>query len=510
MDDPRQVGPYSLLGRLGSGGMGRVYLGRSRSGRQVAVKVVKQELLDQDGSFRPRFRREVEAAKAVGGFWTAAIVDSDADATPPWYASAFIDAPTLHDVVTGGGPLSVPDALSLGAGLAEALTAIHKADLIHRDLKPSNVLMAPDGPRVIDFGIARVVAPGAAPLTATGWRLGTIGYLAPELLRGGSPSAASDVFAFGVLIVFATTGHLPFAGSTDAEVVLRTVGEPPDLSGVDGRLVSVATGCLAKDPAERPDVRELLDLFAAPRDVPAGGAERSGTRVLDSTRQIADDPDTAQSGDTATTVGIEPDARARRGSRTAPHYRSAKDQPWSSAWGAALATAAISFGQLTWFASAPWAVAGPSAAAVMVVALLALRAGQVASPTVEKRGVWRACVLLSISWGAMLAVVLVADTGQAWWTVTLFGIGAVVALLASCSVLSELLAGMFDGPVPTSTALGLASGGLTVGLLTGVADIDVWFAVPAGVVVWVISGATISWIAAIGYLPFDEKEHRTL
>jgi serine/threonine protein kinase len=181
--DPTRIGPFVLLGRLGAGGMGRVYLGRSPGGREVAVKVIHQHLLDGDSTFRSRFRHEVEAAKRVGGFYTAAIVESDADGDPPWYASAYIDAPTLHDLMVRDGPLRAHRARALGAGLAEALQAIHAAGLVHRDLKPSNVLMASDGPRVIDFGIVRLADAGTA-LTGTGMRLGTIGYLSPEQLHG--------------------------------------------------------------------------------------------------------------------------------------------------------------------------------------------------------------------------------------------------------------------------------------------------------------------------------------
>lgn len=489
--------------------MGQVYLGQSRSGRRVAVKVVKQELLDRDPSFRSRFRREVDAAKAVGGFWTAAIVDSDADASPPWYASAYIDAPTLHDVVVRDGPLAPRRAMSLGAGLAEALAAIHKADLIHRDLKPPNVLMAPDGPRVIDFGIARVVTAEGVPLTATGWGLGTIGYLAPELLRGGSASAASDVFAFGALLVFATTGHLPFTGSTYAEVVLRTANEPPDLSGVDSSLMPVIERCLAKDPAERPGVPDLLDHFAA-----AGGdlvPEGNGTQlsVASPTLWYRNDSDTAESGHEERTVPAEQDHPPSPGTYLA-HARNRMVQPWGPAWGAALAAGLIGFGQLAWFAAAPWYVAGPLAVVVMFVTLTAIRWGQLASPTIEKRWVGFACTLLSVACGGALALRLSGGSDLAWWAVTLIAIGTVVGLLGSCSLLSEVLAGWFEGPVPTSIAVGLMSGGLAAGLLAGVAGLPVWLVVPIAGVVWVMTAATVSWIAAIGYLPLEEGEYRTL
>ena len=257
--DPRRIGRFTLEGRLGAGGMGRVYLGRSASGRWVAVKCVHRHLLDDDPTFRDRFRREVAAARAVGGFWTPAIVDSDADAEQPWYASAYVDAPTLHDVVRRHGLLGLPAAAALGAGLAEALAAIHAAGLVHRDLKPSNVLMADDGPRVIDFGIVRAAQDGTA-LTGTGVRLLSLGYSPPEQMRGQAVTAASDVFALGVVLVFATTGRLPYPGATEVAVD-RRMDAPPDLDGVPGPLIDVLRRCLAVDPAARPSVADLLAAF---------------------------------------------------------------------------------------------------------------------------------------------------------------------------------------------------------------------------------------------------------
>ena len=257
--DPRRIGRFTLEGRLGAGGMGRVYFGRSASGRRVAVKCVHRHLLDDDPTFRDRFRREVAAARAVGGFWTPAIVDSDADAEQPWYASAYVEAPTLHDVVRRQGLLGLPAAAALGAGLAEALAAIHAADLVHRDLKPSNVLMADDGPRVIDFGIVRAAQDGTA-LTGTGVRLLSLGYSPPEQMRGQPVKAASDVFSLGVVLVFATAGHLPYPGATEVAVD-RRMDDPPDLDGVPGPLRGVLRRCLAVDPTARPTVPDLLAAF---------------------------------------------------------------------------------------------------------------------------------------------------------------------------------------------------------------------------------------------------------
>lgn len=258
--DPRRIGPYELKGRLGSGGMGSVYLGESRGGRAVAVKVVHRHLLDRDPTFRERFRAEVAAAQAVGGFYTAAIVDSDADADPPWYASAYIDAPTLADLVRNSGPLSPSVAATLGAGLAEALAAIHTARLVHRDLKPQNVLMAADGPRVIDFGIAKVMTGG--PGSTRSGIVGTPGYIAPEVLSGGSPSTASDVFAFGALLVFAATGVPPFPGDPH-RANYRVLHEPPVLDAVPPALRPLLGRCLDTSPIRRPTPAQLLDAFSA-------------------------------------------------------------------------------------------------------------------------------------------------------------------------------------------------------------------------------------------------------
>ncbi|HXV93108.1 MAG TPA: serine/threonine-protein kinase, partial [Pseudonocardia sp.] len=182
--DPRQIGPFAVAARLGAGAMGVVYLGRSPGGRAVAVKVVNRALADDPG-FRERFRREVQAARRVGGFWTAAVVDADPDAPAPWLATEFVAGPTLHEAVSEAGTLPEPTVRRLAAGLAEALGAIHAAGLVHRDVKPSNVLLAPDGPRLIDFGIARALDHTA--LTAAGSVFGTPGYIAPEQVAGETP-----------------------------------------------------------------------------------------------------------------------------------------------------------------------------------------------------------------------------------------------------------------------------------------------------------------------------------
>ncbi len=206
-DEPTVVGPYRLLGRLGSGGMGRVYLGRSAGGRTVAVKIVHPHFaLDEE--FRARFRREVDAARRVGGAWTAPVLDADPEAAVPWVATAYAAGPALSAAVADGGPLPTATVRALGAGLAEALTAVHELGLVHRDVKPSNVLLTLDGPLLIDFGIARATD-GTASLTSTGVSVGSPGYMAPEQILGKGATGASDVFSLGAVLAYAATGTSP-------------------------------------------------------------------------------------------------------------------------------------------------------------------------------------------------------------------------------------------------------------------------------------------------------------
>ncbi|MGW1074821.1 WD40 repeat domain-containing serine/threonine protein kinase [Streptomyces sp. NPDC002537] len=265
-DDPQWVGPYRLDGRLGAGGMGQVYLATSPGGRKVAVKVIRPELATTR-EFRARFAREVDAARQVGGFHTAQVVDADPAATSPWLVTAYIPGPTLQQVVAERGPLAPDAVLRLGAGLAEGLAAIHRCGLVHRDLKPGNVILADDGPRIIDFGIARAV--DASSLTATGAVIGTYAYMSPEQIRADRAGPASDVFALGSVLAFAATGHSPFDAPTLLTVVQRILDEPPALDGLDGELRRLLTSCLAKDPADRPSVADLPARFAG---APASGA----------------------------------------------------------------------------------------------------------------------------------------------------------------------------------------------------------------------------------------------
>ncbi|MER7015157.1 serine/threonine-protein kinase [Saccharopolyspora sp. NPDC000359] len=254
--DPHRVGDYRLLARLGRGAMGGVYLGRSRGGRVVAVKVIRPDLAE-DAEFRERFRREVVAASSVGGFWTAAVVDADPDAEQPWLATEYVPGPTLHQAVADHGPLPEATVRGLGAGLAEALIAIHRAELVHRDLKPANVLLGPDGPRVIDFGISRAMTGKA--LTATGMFMGTPGFFSPEQTLGEEVGPPSDVFSLGAVLVFAATGSGPFGEESTAALLYRVAHSEPDLSGVPDGLRPLLAACLAKNPAARPTPGQMLD-----------------------------------------------------------------------------------------------------------------------------------------------------------------------------------------------------------------------------------------------------------
>ncbi|MBC3839248.1 serine/threonine protein kinase [Streptacidiphilus sp. 4-A2] len=242
------MGRYRILKELGAGGMGRVYLAATPSGRAVAVKVVHPELAG-DPEFRSRFRREA-AARAVSGAFTAPVVDCDPDGTPPWLATAYVPGPSLSDAIRTSGPMPEPTLRVLGAGLAEALTAIHRVGLVHRDLKPSNILLALDGPRVIDFGISK--AADATALTAEGQLVGTPGYMSPEHCAGAELTAASDVFSLGVVLAYAATGTPPFGTGAAHAVLYRTMHETPALDGVPRGLLGIVAACLDKDPARRP------------------------------------------------------------------------------------------------------------------------------------------------------------------------------------------------------------------------------------------------------------------
>ena len=254
--DPDQLGPYTLIGRLGAGAMGQVYLGRSTAGRLVAVKTIKIDLAEEPG-FRIRFAREVAAARRVSGVFTAAVVAANPEAEMPWLATAYVPAPCLSRLVRVCGPLPVPTVRWLAAGCAEALESIHLAGLVHRDLKPSNVLVAPDGPRVIDFGVAR--AAERIQLTVTRGAVGTPAYMAPEQARDSEhASLASDVYSLGATLLFAATGHGPYQGETVMDVLVKLATEPPDLAGLPPDLASLVMGCLERSPRMRPTSAALL------------------------------------------------------------------------------------------------------------------------------------------------------------------------------------------------------------------------------------------------------------
>ncbi|MET7323792.1 serine/threonine-protein kinase [Streptomyces sp. NPDC005549] len=261
VDEPTVVGPYRLLGRLGSGGMGRVYLGRSTGGRTVAVKIVHPHFaLDEE--FRARFRREVAAARRVGGAWTAPVLDADPEARVPWVATAYAAGPSLTAAVADGGPLPAHSVRALGAGLGEALAAVHELGLVHRDVKPSNVLLTLDGPLLIDFGIARATE-GTASLTSAGVSIGSPGYMSPEQILGKGVTGAADVFSLGAVLAYATTGRPPFPGDSSAALLYKVVHEEPSLGGLDGDLRELVASCLAKDPAARPAPGEVARRLAS-------------------------------------------------------------------------------------------------------------------------------------------------------------------------------------------------------------------------------------------------------
>jgi eukaryotic-like serine/threonine-protein kinase len=253
--DPRRIGPYWLEGRLGSGGMGRVYLGRSPGGRQVAIKVIRSDLAENP-DFRARFAREAAAARKVSGIFTAPVVDADLDGLVPWLATSYIAGPSLADAVAQRGPMPPTLVLRLAAGLAEGLAAIHSAGVVHRDLKPANVLLAEDGPRLIDFGISRSMESSA--LTRTGMVVGSPGFMSPEQAEGRPVGPPSDVFSLGAVLTFAATGEGPFGQGSTVALLYRVVTSEPYTHGVPGEIRPLIKHCLAKDPRQRPTAAQLL------------------------------------------------------------------------------------------------------------------------------------------------------------------------------------------------------------------------------------------------------------
>jgi serine/threonine protein kinase len=285
--DPQTIGDYRLVGKLGEGGMGQVYVARSARGRTVALKLVLPELARQP-EFRQRFRNEVDAARRTGGTWTAPVLDADLEAATPWVATGYVAGPSLHEVVASlHGPLPERSVLALANGLSRALADIHHAGLIHRDLKPSNVLVTIDGPRVIDFGIARAAgatADATGALTRTGSVVGSPGFMSPEQCRGEPLTPASDVFCLGSVLAFAATGRSPFGNPDSAMhvLMLRIIQDEKDLSGLPDRLRELITACLAPHPNARPTLDQLL-AHTAEGDLwdDAGQSIRLGKQVPD-------------------------------------------------------------------------------------------------------------------------------------------------------------------------------------------------------------------------------------
>lgn len=307
--DPEQVGGYTLLGRLGAGAMGQVYLGRSTAGRLVAVKTIKAELADEP-DFRTRFGQEVAAARRVSGAFTAAVVAADSEADIPWLATVYVPAPSLTQLVRVCGALPVAAVRWLAAGCAEALESIHGAGLVHRDLKPSNVLVSPDGPRVIDFGVAR--AAERIALTVTRGGVGTPAYMAPEQARDTrQATSASDIYALGATMVFAATGHPPYQGETVMDVLVRLATGPPDLSDLPGDLTEVVAACLERDPRTRPTSASLLARLVP--GLAAGGHDRAplpheALVLIEEYRTLAHAPVPAGPGESPAVAALAADA----------------------------------------------------------------------------------------------------------------------------------------------------------------------------------------------------------
>jgi serine/threonine protein kinase len=258
-DDPRTVAGYQIKAKLGAGGMGKVYLSYTPGGRPVAIKVIRPDFA-QDPEFRRRFKQEVQAAQRVQGLFTAPVIDCDTEGANPWLATAYVPGPSLHAAVAEFGPLPVSTIVLLVAGIAEALQVIHGAGIVHRDLKPANVLLASDGPRVIDFGIAR--AADATSLTASGVTVGSPAFMAPEQASGTGCSSATDIFALGQVAAYAATGTPPFGEGTSTAVLYRIVHEEPDLSRVPEELRGMVGRCLSKDPEQRPATAEIIAMCA--------------------------------------------------------------------------------------------------------------------------------------------------------------------------------------------------------------------------------------------------------
>jgi serine/threonine protein kinase len=317
--DPRRLGEYRLLRRLGEGGMGVVYLAAAPTGPLVAIKVIRADVAD-DPDFRRRFRSEVARARQVPPFCTAEVLDADPDHEPPYLVVEYVDGPSLADAIRDRGRFTPGNLHGLAIGVATALTAIHGAGVIHRDLKPSNVLLAPGSPKVIDFGIARALE-GSGGHTRTDQIMGTVGYMAPERFGPASANAltpAADVFSWGAVVAYAGTGRVPFGVDTAPLVALRIMTQPPDLEGLTGPLRELLEEALAKEPADRPTARELLDRLLAvgparPIDLTATAPAPSGSAPARSGSSGSAPARSGSSGSRATAgVGAEPETATSR------------------------------------------------------------------------------------------------------------------------------------------------------------------------------------------------------
>jgi serine/threonine protein kinase len=291
--DPQHIGPYVLHGRLGSGGMGRVYLGQSPGGRLVAVKVIHDHLAENPG-FRARFAREVAAARKVGGMFTAQVVNADLDGPVPWIATAYVPGPSLAAAVERHGPLPVSSVAALAAGLAEGLSAVHEAGVIHRDLTPSNVILAQDGPRIIDFGISS--AADATALTGTGYTIGSPGFMSPEQAEGKTAGPPSDIFSLGAVLTFAAKGQGPFGAGNSAALLYKVVNGKPDIDGVPGPLRLLLMWCMEKDPENRPTASQVLTEVASVYSPAPGMASWLPAKIFDTS---GGDPDRERADEAA-------------------------------------------------------------------------------------------------------------------------------------------------------------------------------------------------------------------
>jgi serine/threonine protein kinase len=385
--DPEQVGGFTLLGRLGAGAMGQVYLGRSAAGRLVAVKTIKAELADEP-DFRTRFGQEVAAARRVSGAFTAAVVAAHSEADIPWLATVYVPAPSLSQLVLACGPLPAPAVRWLAAGCAEALESIHGAGLVHRDLKPSNVLVSLDGPRVIDFGVARAVERIA--LTVTRGGVGTPAYMAPEQARDTRlATSASDIYALGATMLFAATGHPPYQGETVMDVLVRLATGPPDFSGLPADLTEEVAACLERDPRSRPTSASLLARLAP--ELSAAGHDGAplpsrALALIEEYRALASAPvpagraaSAAETGETAdATIGSQPGlASAGVPSRSdlssdlpAGGHQRVRARRWRARYArpAAMAVAALALVAASWLVGRVTAGAGQSSQLGPVIA----------------------------------------------------------------------------------------------------------------------------------------------